>query len=49
MQAINPNDQVTIWTYGDHVQALADPTKSASGLQQAQLYLPVAPSSESNF
>jgi hypothetical protein len=49
MQAINPNDQVTIWTYGDHVQALADPTKSASGLQQGQLYLPVAPSSESNF
>lgn len=49
MHAINPYDQVTIWTYGDHVQALADPTKSASGLQQAQLYLPVAPASESNF
>jgi hypothetical protein len=32
-----------------NVQALADPTKSASGLQQAQLYLPVASSSESNF
>lgn len=49
MQSVNPNDHVTIWTYGDHVQALADPAKSASGLQQAELYLPVAPSSESNF
>lgn len=49
MHSINPYDHLTIWTYGNQVQALADPTQSASGLQQAQLYLPVAPSSESNF
>lgn len=50
MEALNPDDHVSLWTYGDHVEALAEPSGSATGLQRAaDLSLGVAPSSESNF
>jgi hypothetical protein len=47
--AINPGDRVTMWTYSDSVQPLETVGNDTSGLQQANLSLPVPPASESNF
>jgi hypothetical protein len=49
MAAINPDDRVTMWTYGEGVQSLASSAQGGSGLQRSDLNLPVPPSSESNF
>jgi hypothetical protein len=49
LEAINPDDHVAMWTYGEGVQALDSSTQGVSGLQRTNLNLPVPPSSEANF
>jgi hypothetical protein len=49
ISALNPDDQVKMWTYGKSVQPLDIPGKTATGLQYTDLHLTTAPSSESNF
>jgi hypothetical protein len=47
--AISPGDRVTMWTYSDTVRPLETSGDDGSGLQRANLSLPVPPASESNF
>jgi hypothetical protein len=49
LQAIGPDDKVTMWTYSDSVRSLDTPSTRVSALQPAYLNLPVPPPSESNF
>jgi hypothetical protein len=49
MEAINPDDRVAMWTYGEGVQSLDSSAQGASGVQRTYLNLPVPPSSESNL
>ncbi len=47
--AINPDDRLAMWTYGDQVQPLELWAASERGLQRSYLELPASGSSESNF
>jgi hypothetical protein len=47
--ALNPDDKITVWTYGDTVEPLKVPSEAPTGLQLTTVQVPVAPSSESNF
>ncbi len=49
LQAIGPDDKVTMWTYSDSVRSLDTPATRVAALQPAYPSLPVPPPSESNF
>jgi len=47
--ALNPDDKITVWTYGETVEPLEVPSAAPTSLQPTTAEVPVAPSSESNF
>jgi hypothetical protein len=47
--ARNPDDKMTVWTYGNAVEPLQTSSETPAGLQLTTVQVPVAPSSESNF
>lgn len=47
--ALNPDDKLTVWTYGDTVEPLKGSSETPTGLELTTVQVPIAPSSESNF